>query len=145
MAYLVPPNHPPVDGLIDHNIVRLAASIQGVDKKSVNVPNTALWVQLKLGIDGGSLEIKKQKKLVYINLFCFEAEQMDIMFGAVGALYGKYNLGTPKRPPVPTWIHSIPVAESLLQGNELRLCQKLTVSYYWAAYGQFLKKRNPLN
>jgi hypothetical protein len=61
MAHPVPPTHPPVEGSVDQNIFRLAATMQRVDRKSVNMPNTALWIQLELGIDGGSLEIKKRQ------------------------------------------------------------------------------------
>ena len=144
-AYLAPPGYPTPDGSFDKDIVNMTASIKEVDKKSVNVPNSALWIQLKLMPDGGSFEIKKRKDLVYINLFCFEAENTDSVFSAVISLYEHYKLGTPKRPPVPTWIHTIPVAEHLLRANEIQLCQKISVSYYWAVCAQLLKKRNPLN
>jgi hypothetical protein len=145
VSYLVPPGHPLVKAELDKTVMEMTASLKGVDKKMVNVPNTGLCVRLKLMPDGGSIEIKKRKELVYINLFCMEAQHMDSVFGAVCNLYVNYKLGTPKRPSMPTWIHSIPVAEHLLRENELQLCHKMTVSYYWAVFAQLLKKRNPLN
>lgn len=145
MRYFVPSNHPSVDGSLDMDVIRMAASIKGVDRKSVNVPNTALWIQLIILADGASLEIKKHKKLVYINLFCFEVLQTDSVFLTVNSLYKRYSLGTPKRPLQPTWIHSIPVSTSLLRENEFQLCHNLTVAYYWAVYRQLLNERNPLN
>lgn len=145
MSYLVPSNHPPVDGALDMDIMRMTASMKGVDQKFVNVPNSALWINLIMMTHGSSLEIKKYKELVYINLFCFEEQKRDIVLSAVHDLYEKYSLGKPKRPPLPTWIHSIPVATSLLRENEYQLCHKMTVSYYWAVYAQILKKRNRLN
>ena len=95
--------------------------------------------------DGGAFEIKKGQDLVYINLFCFEAEHTDSVFSAVIKLYEHYKLGIPRRPPVPNWIHTIPVAEHLLLANEIQLCQKMTVPYSWGVCAQLLKKRNPLN
>jgi len=145
MAYLAPPGYPDPDGSFDKDIVNMTASIKGVDRKSVKVPNSALWIQLKLMPDAGAFEIKKRNDLVYINLFCFEAEHADNVFSAVNRLYHKYKLGTPRRPPGPNWIHTIPVAEQLLRVNEIQLCQKMTVAYYWGVYSQLLKKRNPLN
>jgi len=51
----------------------------------------------------------------------------------------------PKRSSLPTWIHSLPVARHLLRENEIKLCQKMTVAYYWGFYGQLPKKRDPMN
>ena len=145
MNYLVPPGYPVPHGSYDKDIVNMTASMKGVDRKSVNVPNSALWIQLKVMLDGASFEIKKRKELVYINFFCFEADKIDSVFSTVQFFYEKYKLGTPKRPSLPTWIHSIPADYHLLQENEIQLCQKMTVSYYWALYTQLLKKRNILN
>ena len=42
MAYLAPPGHANPDGSFDRSIVNMTASIKGVDRKSVNVPNSPL-------------------------------------------------------------------------------------------------------
>ena len=145
MQYLLPDGFPDADGRLDPEVTRLGASLKGVDTKGACVPNSALWLQLKVLLDGASLEIKKREQLVYINLFCLATDQVPGVLGTVQGLYDRYHLGVAKRPTTVTWIHSVPVAHHLLRENEIQLCQKLTVSFFWAVYGQRLKKQNPLN
>jgi hypothetical protein len=102
-------------------------------------------LKLKVLLDGASLEIKKREQLVYINLFCLATDQVPGVLSAVQGLYDQYRLGGAKRPTTVTWIHSVPVGHHLLGENEIQLCQKLTVSFFWAVYGKRLKKQNPLN
>ncbi len=145
MQYLVPSGFPAAKGEWDRAAVDLGASLKGVDKKWVQVPNSALRLKLAVMLDGTSLEIKKRDTLVYINLFCVDGGKADQVMTTVHGLYKRYDLGTATRPSVATWIHSIPVAHQLLRDNELELCQKLTVSFFWAVYAQHLKKQNPFN
>jgi hypothetical protein len=96
-------------------------------------------------INGSPLEIKKRGQPVYLNLFCFDPFHLQSMLDAVEELYRQFGLGTPKRPKMPTWIHSVPVNDSILRPNEIVLCQKMTVSFFWAVYAQQLKRSNPMN
>ncbi|HWK03782.1 MAG TPA: hypothetical protein VNS58_09125 [Puia sp.] len=145
LQYLVPPSYPLVNASLDQEIMKTCAALKGVDTKGARVPNTALSIQLIIMLDGASVEIKKRGQLVYINLFCFEALHFQTVFVQVEDFYRQYNLGIPKRPKLPTWIHSIPIANTILRENEIILCQKMTVSFFWAVYAQHLKKRNPMN
>ena len=145
MQYILPAGFPAPDGKLDREAVDLSASLKGVDKKGAFVPNSALWLKLDVFFDGASLEIKKRDQLVYINLFCLDAGHAPRLLGIVQGLYTQYQLGTAKKPSVETWIHSVPVGHHLLRDNEVQLCQKLTVAFFWAVYGQNLKKNNPLN
>lgn len=49
-----------------------------------------------------------------------------------------HRLGTSKQPVVENWIHSIPMppAYPLLRENEIILCEKLTIAFFWAVYAQ---------
>lgn len=145
MQYLLPDGFPAADGRLDPEATRLGASLKGVDTKGAYVPNSALWLKLKVLLDGASLEIKKREQLVYINLFCLATDQIPSVLTTVDGLYDQYRLGVAKRPTTEVWIHSVPVGHHLLRENEIQLCQKLTVSFFWAVYRQHLKRQNPLN
>jgi len=145
MQYFVPENYSAVNATLDKEIARMCGNLKGVDKKSVQVPNSALSIRLLVMDNGSSVEIKKREQMVYTNLFCFDARHFVNIFSVVENFYRVYNLGTPKHPKLPTWVHSIPIAHELLRENEIVLCQKMTVSFYWAVFYQHLKKRNPMN
>jgi len=145
LQYFVPANYPAVNASFDKEIMEMCAKLKDVDKKGVQVPNSALSVQLKVMQDGASLEIKKRGQLVYVNFFCFETQYFASVFAMVENFYHKYDLGAPKHPKIPTWIHSIPIAPTLLRDNEVILCQKMTVSFFGAVYAQHLKKSNQMN
>jgi hypothetical protein len=145
MQYLVPSGFPAPDGKLDKAAIDLGASLRNVDKKWTPVPNSALLLKLIVMLDGSSLEIKKRDQLVYINLFNFEARTASSVLLVVHGLYEKYNLGIPPQPKVESWIHSIPVSYESLRPNEISLCEKLTVSFFWGVYGQHWKRANPLN
>jgi len=57
----------------------------------------------------------------------------------VEGLYVRYDLGAIVRPSLGMWIHSIPINHQLLRENEIELCQKLTVAFYWAVFAQWTK------
>lgn len=145
MNYLAPEGYPQPIGILNDDVSRMTGSLKGADIKFVNVPNSALWVRLTICPKGASFEIKKRSELVYVSYFCFEWQHVDSMLAEVNDYYLMLNLGTPKRPPLPTWIHFIPVAENLLRKNEIKLCQDMTLSLFWAVYGQLFIKRNSLN
>lgn len=145
LQYFVPFSYPSVDASYVPEIMEMCAKLKGVDTKGAQVPNSALSIKLMVMLDGSSVEIKKREQLVYVNFFCFDVQHFDHVFILVEDFYRRYNLGVPKRPKIPTWIHSIPIAHDILRENEIILCQKMTVSFYWAVYAQHLKKINPLN
>lgn len=145
LQYFVPEGYPAVNASFDQEIMEMCARLKGANAKGTQVPNSALSVQLKVMEDGASFEIKKRGQLVYINFYCFDTQHFQSVFSMVEDFYYKYTLGVPKRPKIPTWIHSIPIAPTQLRDNEGILCQKMTVSFFWAAYAQHLKKSNPMN
>jgi hypothetical protein len=145
LQYFVPEGYPAVNAGFDKEIMEMCAKLKGVDTRDVSVPNSALSIKLLVMVNGTSFEIRKRGKLVYVNFFCFEPQHFSEVFALVEDFYRKHNYGTPKHPKIPTWIHSIPIAHDLLRDNEVILCQKMTVSFFWAVYAQHLKKRNPMN
>jgi hypothetical protein len=66
-------------------------------------------LQLKVLLDGASLEIKKRDQLVYINLFCLATDQIPGVLSTVQGLYDQYHFGVAKRSTTVTWIHSVSV------------------------------------
>ncbi|WP_431209668.1 hypothetical protein ACQ86N_26435 [Puia sp. P3] len=126
-------------------MMRLGGSLKGVDRQGAHVPGTALWLKLNVMGDGTTLEIKKRDLPVYINIFCLDGTDAPRLLNVVQGQYDLHSLGVAKRPTIGTWIHSIPVGHHLLRENEVLLCQKLTVAFFWATYAQRMKKQNPLN
>ena len=145
MQYFLPKGYPPADGRLDPDASRLGASLKGVDTKGSFVPHSALWLKLNVLLDGTSLEIKKREQLVYINLFCLDIQQSPGVLSVVRTFYDQYNLGIPVQPSIGTWIHSIPIRQEILRDNEIKLCQQLTVSFFWAVYAQSLKRGKSTN
>jgi hypothetical protein len=145
MQYFVPEGYQAVNASLDKEISDMCARLKGVDKKDVQVPDSALSIRLFVMENGSSVEIKKRGQMVYTNLFCFDSRHFQDVFCVVEGFYLQYNLGVPRHPKIPTWIHSIPIAHNLLRENEIFLCQKMTVSFYWAVFAQQLKKSNPMN
>ncbi len=145
LQYILPPGSPPANGAVDKSVMEMCAKLKGVDTKGAKVPNSALSLKLFVTPQVASLEIRKREELVYLNFFCFATGSFEELLLVVGGGYQEYNLGAPERPKIPTWIHSIPIAPDLLRENEIVLCQKMTVSFFWAAYTQQLKKSNPMN
>jgi len=144
LQYLVPPGYPVVDASFDQEIVDMTAKIK-CDGKFGKVPDSALSIMVTVMENGTSIEIKKRDRLVYINFCCFEALHFQSVFTLIEDFYTRYNLGIPKRPIVPTWIHSIPIAHDILRENEIILCQKMTVSFFWGIYAQHLRRSNAMN
>jgi hypothetical protein len=145
LQYLVPDKYPAADGSFDPAISDMCATLRSVSTRDTAVPHSALSVRLTVMLNGSTLEIKKRGQPVYMNLFCFDTSHLESMLAAAEELYRQFGLGTPKRPKVPTWIHSVPVTDSILRPNEIVLCQKMTVSFFWAVYSQRLKRSNPMN
>lgn len=147
MQYLLPDGYPSAKGKYNRSIVDLTSSLKGVDTKGAAVPNSALWLKLNVFQDASSLEIKKRNVLTYINVFNIDGSKSLKIFGTVEELYEVHRLGTPKRPRVENWIHSIPMplAYPLLRENEILLCEELTIAFFWAVFAQWFKKHNPLN
>lgn len=145
MQYFMPPNFPIPDGRFDRAAAALGPSLKDFDTKGAYVPNSALWVRLKVTPDRSLLEIKKRGQLVYINVLCTSAMDAPRLLVVVQLLYDQYDLGTPIRPTVEAWIHSIPVGYHLLRQNEVQLCEKLTVAIFYAVFGRHEKKSNSLN
>jgi len=144
MQYLMPDGFVPPNGRFDREAAQLGASLKGVDVKGANVPNSALWVKLGVHPDGADFEIKKRGELVYINIFCYELSHKSGVLAIVQQLYNQHGLGVVKTPGVSKWIHSVPVQHHLLRPNEIELCQKLTVAFFWAVFAQ-RKKRSEHN
>ena len=145
VQYFLPEGYPTVNVPYDEAIMKMCAKLKGVDTQGAAVPNSALSVKLLIVLNGATLEVRKRGQLVYVNFFCFEPEYLDGMFVLVEAIYRERNLGTPKHPKIATWIHSIPMAHELLRDNEVLLCQKVTVSLFWAVNVQRMKKSGKLN
>jgi len=145
LQYILPDKYPPADGSFDSAISDMCAKLKSVSTRDTAVPNSALSVRLTVMINGSTLEIKKRGQPVYLNLFCFDSSHLESMLAAVEELYRQFRLGIPKRPKMPNWIHSVPVNDSILRPNEIFLCQKMTVSFFWAVFAQQLKRSNPMN
>ncbi|MHA4809521.1 hypothetical protein ACX0G9_15515 [Flavitalea flava] len=145
VQYFVPSGYSSGEAALDDEIMAMCSKLKNVDTKGDQVPNSALSVQLKVMHNGTILEIKKRGQLVFINLFCFETQDFQELFALVENLYSQLKLGAPKRPKMPTWIHSIPIDPAILRENERILCHKMTLSFFWAVYAQHLKKSNTLN
>jgi len=145
LQYLLPPHYPGVNGVLDKDVVKMTAQMKHVDERDTAVPNSALSVRLAVMLDGSTLEIKKREQPVYLNLLCYDIFHLESMLAAVETLYRRFGLGIPQRPNVPNWIHSVPVNDSILRPSEIILCQKMTVSFFWAVFAQQLNRSNPMN
>ena len=145
MQYILPEGYPSTDGAVDKSIVALTAKMKVSGSKDTPVPSSALSVRMEVMLNGTILDIKKRGQPVYRNLFCFEETYKDSVLVLVEEMYRKLGLGIAKRPKMSTWIHSIPVNDSILRPNEIILCKKITVAFFWAVFAQHLKRGNLMN
>ena len=145
VQYFVPAQYPPVTPVLDPEVSALCSGLKGVDREGASVPDSELFLQLKVMEDGASLEIRKSGQLVFVNFFCLEGTQIHSVYKVVKLIYRDHHLGKPRKPHISTWIHSIPFAQQILQEKEIELCQKMTVSFFWAVYAQHMKRSNTLN
>jgi len=141
MEYHYPPGFPLATQTWDEASNHLAASLKGVDIQLVQIPGTEIWVQLFIFLNGASLEFKKDSRHVYTNFFSFDKQSKGV-FAAVKDFYKKYKLGTPRLPKQTMWVHSIPRNPKLFSQEEKDLCERLTMCFFWAAFGQRLRKQN---
>jgi hypothetical protein len=140
MQYILPEGYPSTDGALDKSIVALTSKMKVSGTKDTPVPSSALSVRMEVRLNGTILDIKKRGQPVYLNFFCFEETYTDSVLVLVEEMYRRLGLGTAKRPKMPTWIHSVPVNVSILRPNEVILCKKVTVSFFWAVFAQHLKR-----
>jgi len=140
--FLVPEGYAEPNGTFDRENMLMSAQLykKGAETRDIPVPNSALSVRMLVTPDGTSLEFKKRGQLVYVNLFCLGSQYFDQVFPHVAEFYREYDLGIPILPKLDTWIHSIPVAQHLLREHEIILCQKMTVSFWYAVYGLHVMK-----
>jgi len=140
--FIVPLGHPKYEVPYDIEMIATCISLKKVDRESVPFPNSALSVKLTNMLDGASVEIRKRDKMAFINMLCFEAGNFSRVFSTVEDLYRNFNLGQPKRPAMESWIHCIPVPGPTLRENEILLCQKITLSFFWHGFAHVIKNRN---
>ncbi len=50
--------------------------------------------------------------------------------------YRLHTLGIPRQPDLGTWIHMLPIKDYLLGVEERKLCQQLSMAFFWVIYLQ---------
>jgi hypothetical protein len=142
LQYCVPPGFVSAKpGGLKPEITKLGASLRGADgKQGARVPGTPLTIRLSLMLNGAGIEFDYNGELAYVNFCCFEKRHFRGVFQLVEVYYDRYGFGKPKKPSFDKWIHLIPVAGPMPDVTYSMLSQDLTVSFFWAAYAQQLKR-----
>jgi hypothetical protein len=87
------------------------------------------------------LGFKKNKKEVYVHIFCNEFMDPLPAVNIVINLYVKYKLGNPVFiPKEPNWIHTIPIPGANLNQAETLFIHQLTQSLFWTIYMDYKKR-----
>jgi hypothetical protein len=101
------------------------------------IPDSELEVFLVVKKEVPVFAIRKNKKEVYVHVFCFEMGDKMESLEVVNNLYLKYRLGIPEFPKRPNWIHTIPLPGQKPSPSEITLIHEITQSLFWSVYMDF--------
>jgi hypothetical protein len=101
------------------------------------IPDTEIEVFFQLTAQIPLLAFRKNKKEAYIHVLGLESYNLANPFTMVRALYKKFNLGIPKKPGEPNWIHTIPLEGSNLSAEEVMLIHQITKSFFGTLHMDF--------
>ena len=145
LQLIVPPGCPKVSEPPDDEIYALCCQLADVGKTSVSVPGTDLFIEFIPLLDGAAIEFSKDGELAILNCCCFEYRHFETVIFGVSKFYAKYDLGEPKYPAMPMWIHCIPIPGLSLEEAEILLAQKMAMVFFFMYLGQKLRRGNDLN
>jgi len=101
-----------------------------------NIPkhgHLELFADRKLGVP--VLAFRKDRREVYVHVFCNEFMNPIPAIEMVVSLYAKFKLGEPAfLPDELNWIHSIPVPGPVLNQEETLLTYQITQSLFWTIH-----------
>ena len=106
--------------------------ISRINDEDVPIPGTEMEVSLTHASGIPMLWFKKNDEHLYLHVFCFDCESFWNALYIASIFYVKNNLGCPRKPPVPNWIHTIPMKREGLTSQEILLIFEITQSIYWA-------------
>jgi len=72
----------------------------------------------------------KNKKTVYVHVFCFNDHRSGRAFCITMRIYAKYRRTLPDRPGYRNWIHSIPVSNLVIPDHEILLIHQIAFFIY---------------
>lgn len=88
------------------------------------------------------LGFRKNKKEVYLHVFCNEFVIPAVAMQIVLSLYHKYKLGESKFVrEEPNWIHTIPLPGPGLSQSDTLLIHEITLSLFWTIYVDFQRNK----
>lgn len=105
------------------------------------IPDTTLEIFLSMKYEVPCLAFRKDKKELYVHVFCFEGSDQSKPLGIVSDLYAKCKLGIPEFPRRSNWIHTIPLDGPKLSSPEVLLIHQITQSIFWTVYMDFVRNK----
>lgn len=116
--------------------------VERVSRGWTKVPNHNLEAFATRNVDVPYLGFRKDKKEVYVHIFCNEFMLPFLAMQIVANLYKKYNLGEPIfAPEEPNWIHTIPLPGAVLSQHETLLIYQITQSLFWTIFMDYKKNK----
>jgi len=143
LRHFVPDGHPQVyPGTSPEVKAMMPYLIEGVPRGWTVVPghdDLELFATRKLEIP--ILGFRKNKKEVYVHVFCNEFVHPLDAVQIVLTLYLKFKLGTPAfLPEERNWIHTIPIPGANLSQAETLFIHQLIHSMFWTIYMDYKKR-----
>jgi hypothetical protein len=142
--HFVPDGHPKVyPGITPEVKEMMPYLIHNVPRGWTAVPgHQGLELFAKKEMEIPILAFRKNKKEVYVHVFCNEFMDSLNPIQIVIQLYHKYKLGGPTFViEHPNWIHTIPIPGAVLDQAEILLIHQLTHSLFWTIYMDYKRHR----
>lgn len=84
------------------------------------------------------LGFRKNRKEVYVHVYCNEFMNPLYAIQIVGNLYAQFKFGRPKfAPEEPNWIHTIPILPKSLSVAETLLTHQVRQSLFWTIHDDY--------
>jgi hypothetical protein len=136
LSHFVPDGHPEVyPGRSAEVKAMMPDLIKRVPRGWTKVPNYDFELFATRKMDVPILGFRKNRKEIYVHVFCNEFINPFNAVQIVANLYTKFKLGKPAfLPEELNWIHTIPIPGNELGHAETMLIHQLTQSMFWTIY-----------
>lgn len=140
LSHFVPDGHPQVHpGMSSEVREMMPFLVNTVSKGWTKIPNhdeLELLADRKMTVP--VLGFRKNRKEVYLHIFCNEFMNPIYALQIVSNLYLKFKLGTPAFAPNEfNWIHSIPLLPSELTPADTIMTHQITQSLFWTIHDDY--------
>jgi hypothetical protein len=144
LGHFVPNGHPEVHPGMSSEVREMMPYLVEIVRRGwTKIPNhDDLEVFASRKMDVPVIAFRKNRKEVYVHVFCNEFMHPIVALQIVSSLYSKLKLGKPAFAPGElNWIHSIPVSPGDLTQAEMIMTHQITQSLFWTIHAEYKRHK----